>query len=747
MVAKLNVIPPNEISAIGQALMNLYPDGADTTGGALPSNNANFLENRPETYNSFDLKLDHTFSGKDFAYASGNYYKDQAIETGQTVSAGCTPYYLPLFTCGVHTKDQAYALGETHIFSSALVNQAHIGFSITEVENYDTTAYDQFWGAYGEHPLISPTAATTRVPVNGYPNTSITGYTTFGSGDVAYYHVPTYDFNDTMSWTHGKHTVTIGGDLLHFTYNNINIGAQAGTLTFTNSSAGPTSGYGLADLLFGLPATSAADPYKYEVYIRSVSPAIFVQDDFKVSSKLTLNLGLRWEENSPPRDNANNLTGFDPTTGLPAVQADYAPIPAATLVPFTTLGTRTLWTSDWYDYAPRLGFAFEATAKTVVNGGFGIFYNNSTMLANNILNFPGGPPYTVNNTYTSSKTAPVVLANAFPTSGAVTSNALNGANPNFKNPRTFLWSLAVQREITQNLLVSLSYDGNDGGDQYGTQNINQPAPGPGTPAQVQARRPYPNFGTISYVQWNFQSHFNSATLKVTQRYSHGLQFLGSYIFSHATDDQGTATDAYDLGTAEGASNFDVRSRIVGSVVWDIPYGAGREFGKTGPLSAILGDWEISPLFQWQTGIPLTATLSGNYSNSGGTTDRPNVIGNPNSGAPHTIHEFFNTSVFQIPPANGQAGATDTFGDEGRNIIRGPRFTDLDLNLSRTFPVWETLQGQLRCDFFDLANHPNWGLPGLVANTSTFGTIASTVTGNNESGGNERILQLSLKLAF
>jgi Carboxypeptidase regulatory-like domain len=745
-----NMIPLNMISAIGQKLLELYPaPNIAEAPGALPSNNYSFQEPRLENYNQFSLKIDYSFSAKDSAFATANYYHDVATETGATFSAGCTPYYVPEFTCTPLTKHQVYGINETHVFSPTMVNEARVGFSMVAVDNFPTTAFTDFWGQYGIQPLISPAPNGTRVPTYGYPNTSITGFTAFGSGNVAYYHMPTWEFSDALSWTKGKHTIRFGADIIHFNANNINLGSQAGTLSFTNTSSGPTSGYGLADVLLGLPASTGSTPYKYQLYVRSATPAFYVQDDFKVTQRLTINLGLRWETNTPLVDNANNLAGFDPKTGLPVVTVNPAPIPFPNPVPYETLNRRSLWTGDWLDFAPRIGYAWQPfkDGKTVVRGGFGTFYNSQNVL-NNISQFPGAPPYTLANTFTSSTTAPLLLTNPFPTSGAVTSNSPVGVDANFKNPRVYEWTTGIERQLRSDMLLDVTYAGSDGNHLQGTQNINQPPPGPGTPAQVNARRPYPQFGSISYTEWDFNSHYDSLQAKLTKRYAYGLSFLASYVYSHSLDDTGTLTNQYNFKTGYGSSSFDVRNRIVISAVWELPFGQGRQWVREGVASKVIGGWQLSPLIQWQTGIPLTSTLSGNYTNSGGSTDRPNLICNPNNGAPHTVQEWFNTSCFQVPLANGVAGATYAFGNEGRSVILGPGLVNVDISIVRDFRIREGMKLQFRGEFFDVLNHPNWGVPNVVADGGpSFGTITSTIAANVESGGSNRTTQVALKFVF
>jgi hypothetical protein len=256
---------------------------------------------------------------------------------------------------------------------------------------------------------------------------------------------------------------------------------------------------------------------------------------------------------------------------------------------------------------------------------------------------------------------------------------------------------------------------------------------------VNARRPYPLYNTISMYKWDGNARYHSLQTRLQQQYSHGLSFLASYTYSNSIDDVGGRTLANDRRTARGPSSFDVRHRLALSPVYELPFGSGKPFITTGPVSKILGGWQISPLFQFQTGVPLTATLSGNFSNSGGTTDRPDVISDPNSNAPHTPQKWFNTEAFLLRPASGATGATYTFGNAGSGIIKSPGLTNLDVSIVRTFTSGDRFSVQVRGELFNALNHTNFGFPNVSANNPAFGTI-TTASPARQS-------QFALKLIF
>jgi hypothetical protein len=742
-----NIIPQSRLNTpagtIARDLLSYYPAPTFATPtGQAPGNNYAFNVPRPEKYMQHSLKIDYTISQKDSAYLTVNYYKDSSVETG--TSSTCNNTTLPKFPCDLSITNQVYGLSETHIFSPSLVNEFRIGYTHTYTPSEARNGNIDFWGPYGVTPLLS---TFTKVPTKGLPVLNLTGYNAFSSSRSFIRSDPHSQLTDTASLTRGRHTIKIGFNYLHYKTGNLDLGSQGGTLTFSNTSQGPTTGYGVADVLLGLPTSSANTPYRYQNYVNLTNVAAFIQDDYKVSSRLTLNIGLRWEMNTPLRDDANRLTNFNPVTGTPITQSN--PSPDAPFSAPVGFGEHP-YHFDWHDYAPRFGFAWQpfGDGKTVVRGGAGTFY--TTYSLNNALgNLFAGFPYQTTYTYTSSLTAPVLLTNPFPGGGtnATTTNSLNGAEQNFKNAVTYQWSLGVQREVAKDMIAEATYFGYQASHQQGTHDINQPAPGPGTPAQVNARRPYPLYGAINMYQWDRNASFHSLQTKLQKRYGYGLSFLATYMWSHEIDDQGTPTNQSDFRTTRGSGSIDTRHRFVISPVYELPFGKGKPYLTHGVVAAIVGGWQIAPLIQWQTGNPLTATLTGNFSNtqaSSSTADRPDLIGDPNANAPHTPQEWFNVAAFApTRAASGAAGATYSFGNEGKGVIVSPGLVNMDVSIVRTFSIKERVRIQLRGEFFNALNHTNFNFPtaaSLNANTpSTFGTITSAQ--------DPRQIQVALKVSF
>jgi len=718
-----NIIPPDRLSPIGQALLSFYPDPTFLTpAGMAPNSNYAYNATRTENMNQHIVKIDHTFSEKDSGFFTANYYKTNFIERVNVPSCGASP--LPKFGCTGSIEEGIFGITEIHTFSPSMVNEAKIGYMIEWNPAFQGQLGTPFWTNYGVIPLT--TQIDPGLPHAGPPTISITSYTPF-SNSLFVRNDPHWQLTDNFSWTHSKHTIKIGSNVAHHGTNLLPPTSVSGTVNFTSTSSGPTTFYALADVLLGLPTSTVLKPNPVKYYPRVAAIDAYIQDDYKITNNLSLNLGLRWELNTPPKDLAHFETSFDPVKGIPFQEG-------------TNGFGEHVYRFDWHDYAPRVGFSWQPTSsgKTVVRGGAGTFYQNYSIW-NSISGIYAGYPVTITNTYTSSLAQPISLSNPFPASNAVTSNTLSGIDPNQRNPRIYEWSLGVQRQLTNDMMAEVTYLGSAGNHLRFTQDINRAAPGSGSPAQVNARRPYPQYGAISMYKWDGNSRYNSMQARLQQRYSHGLSFLTSYTFSHSIDDINSRTNQFDARTGRGPSSFDVRHRIAFSPVYELPFGPGKSFATAGVISKIAEGWQVSPLLQWQTGNALTPVFTGNYSNSGGTQDRPDVIGDPNANAPQTAKKWFNTSVFPSRVPNGFPGATYSYGDAGVGIIKTPGFTNLDISLVRTFQARESMKIQFRAELFNALNHTNFGYPNVQADNAQFGTISTAL--------DPRQSQFALKIIF
>jgi len=555
---------------------------------------------------------------------------------------------------------------------------------------------------------------------------------------------------------------------------------------FTDNPAQPgTGGEAFATFLLGIPDSGTITNLHNVDYHRWVS-AVFAQDDFQVTPRLTLNLGLRYELFGTIHAYQNQQANFDFATRsliVPEGQnAQLTPL-LKTQLPILRNGTPGLISPDVTDFAPRLGLAFKFNEKTVLRAGYGIFYGGEE---NGPFSNPSpgfNPPLFVTQAFSVPCTA--AAANPSVPSGSPTNCSISGLNvlsqgfpansltdpntptlysldPHLKTPYTQQWHLGVQRELAKETVLEITYGGSKGSRLYGFYNGNQAVPTSNPSTPTAPRRPDPNIDTaIDTLRSNIISNYNSLQARLEQRLAHGLQFEASYTYGHALDDASSAS----LGSGNngdfrdqrypmleyGNADFDVRHRIVVSYAYELPFGKGKLIGgdASGALNQVIGNWQVAGITSASTGNWFTVTDAvTNVSNSdnGGTvgvyTVRPNVVGNPNA-HPCVAGTLFNTCAF-VP--NTILG---TFGDAGRNIVKGPGLQEWDISLMKLFPVREQMHFEFRAEFFNAFNHVNplFGIPGQISQEPVTLERGTPQFGYPAGARPPRQIQFGLKLYF
>jgi hypothetical protein len=496
----------------------------------------------------------------------------------------------------------------------------------------------------------------------------------------------------------------------------------------------------MADFLLGIPYSTALGNSFANAHWRYNTYAPFIQDDWRVSSELTVNLGFRYEINQRPRAKRNDIVTLllNPSNGTAQLVTGQNP---GNLPP-------TLKYMDWHDFDPRVGFAYSPKAlggKTVVRAAYGIFSQREGQ--NSYANEANNPPFqqsatiAINNVPTDplyfgnySQTNPWGLATAaLPT--------ITTMPPDFLDGRVQQWNFDIQQSLTSSMLLDVDYVGNHDSHLALLTVANLRAPGPGT---TTSNKPYPAYSGISMIRSIGDANYNGLQVKLEKRYSKGLQFISSYTYSKCIDNgPGTnsgesgvfAQDAtHNLHGARGSCSQDARQRYSLSGVYALPIGKGQAIFSSASRveDAILGGWQFNGILTLRSGQPFTVVMSSNVANDGGTT-WANAVGNPNSGGARSIYQWFNTAAFVSP-------AQYNYGNEGRNMVVGPPVNNLDLSLFKAFTVTEHKSFQLRAEWFNALNHTQFAAPAATLGVPTFGQISSTLH-------TARQIQLSLKFLF
>jgi hypothetical protein len=553
----------------------------------------------------------------------------------------------------------------------------------------------------------------------------------------------TYQAVGNITMTYSAHTIKTGIDVRRRQLTEFQTNRGNGRFNFspsiTNNPQNNSGGDSLASFLLGAPSLIEQDYLLAWVGIRGTEYSAYVADDWRVSSKLTLNLGLRYELDTPYNEVANRWANFDPQSATVLVAGRNGVSKSA--------GVET-WKNGW---APRFGFAYSVLSKTVLRGGFGIFYNTAGH-GGNVLRLqrhvPFGPIYSFSpgNFFVSRR-----VSDGFPTIPTVNldsadnpSGGVIGVFPNYKPGYAEQFNLTLEHEVAPwSLLLKGSYVGNLGRRIDSTIDLNQPLPGAGA---VNNRRPFfsvrPGLAGITYALSDGRASYHAFQFSGEKRMSHGLTFLASYTWSHSIDNVPTSfgggsegpvpQDNRNRNADKGNSPFNIGQRFTFSWNYLLPFGKGRKYLNAGGAgNAILGGWQMNGITTLQTGLPFTPTLASATVNTGGGS-RPNRVGEGKIDNPGP-NRWFDPAAFNSPSAFA-------YGNAGRNILDGPGRVNFDFSVFKDIPVSEQLKVQFRTEFFNVFNTPQFDLPNATIGTGPAGTITSIV-------GIPRQIQFGLKILF
>jgi len=716
-------IPAGRINPVGQALANLYP--APQIAGLV--NNYTLSPNKTQNNDTFDVRGDGRLSNSDSLFLRYSFNNTHTVTPGSLPIApsGINPVGDTGFSGPASQRAQAAQANYVHVFSPSLVMELKSGFSRLAVFslpfNYGTNA-DTKLGIPGANVDNWSSGFGQVTLAGGYRALGDTGFIPLVTINNLFQEVANF------SYIKGAHTIKVGADLRRRQMTPFQSSSPEGTFAFdANLTNDPShtagTGNSVATMLLGYPASTTRNKYMVWPGLRLWETAAYVQDDWRVTHWLTLNLGLRYDYYGPITEVANRISNIDLVAGRIIVAGQNGVNNGAGVQP------------DKKDFAPRFGFAATLSKRTVLRGGYAIsfvppFVGSPLALRN--------PPFVSLLTTTATNLAPSnKISDGFPPATATDPNNPTGnlAPVAFAGSTPYVqqYNLTLQHQLPKNFVATVGYVGALGRRQYifnGTVNVNQPTPGPGS---VNPRRPYyPIFPLVSNISvagpwYNTDYHGLQATLE--RRFKSGLTLLSTYTYSHATDDF-VQQENYPK-QEYGNSYLDMRHRFTLLTSYDLPFG---RTGK-GAAAAVAHGWRVNAVVILATGLPFNITDATAQSNTGGT-DRPNIIAgcNPTQGFTQNTYEWFNTGCFQYQPIY-------TWGNLARNYLHGPPHKELDLSIHREFRATERITVQFRAEAFNVTNTPAFGAPGsaYAPGSATFGVISSA--------GLPRNIQLALKTLF
>ena len=726
-----NIIPAAELDPVGLNVMKYYP--LPNQPPANPAGSNNFSANsaiRTPHYN-ITSKVNQNFGSNDKLTGRFLYNHDDQHSISFYPDPGADPTQLALTW-------QAFYYGSwTHIVSPSQMNELRFTFE-TRVNDAGAVSLG---GGYPDKIGIKGVSEAT------FPKFSPSGFSTIGSGqNRKQFPIQVFQWVDNYSWVRGKHSLKFGAEVRRSRNHDLNQNNGSGTFGFSTQATGlpgnTSTGNGLASMLTGF-VTSFTMSINQVADRSSWYLAGFVQDDWSVSPRLTLNFGLRWETDTPMIDADNHMNGFDltainPVSGTPGV-VKFMGVDGFRSTPYNT---------DWNNFGPRFGFAWKPfrSPTTVVRGGFGVSYSHP---------FDAGAPSSANlgfsvtlnlSTPDNGLTAPFYLRDGVPaTATAAATSPLNDSYGAVKvgqaasttvpffdtNRRTGYsqqFNLTVQHQLRGGIMAEISGIGNLSRKLPGaTITLNQILPQVlSASADTQAFRPYPQFSDVQLLYPTMGvSNYYAGMLRAERKFTRNLDLLATYTFSkflsNTTDGGSTLgqtpsySNYYNRRADYGPSGNDIRSRLTFSGIYELPFGTGRHWLAQSPLRHVAGGWRLANLTTVQSGPPFTVTTQTNNCNcfSAGS-QRANVVGGSYTGA-QTVAQWFNTAAFAQP-------ATLHFGNAGVGILRGPGLVNFDFSVLRDFHPTERLRLQFRGEFLNAFNHTNLGLPNAALGGSGFATI-------------------------
>lgn len=727
-----NTLPGSMIDPVALKVANLFPQ---PTSLGLANN---FVQNTVNTENvpQGDVKIDWQISEKNhlFGRESAAYNNFTSPSPGNVFMMG-GPYSNAL--------NQNAVIGWDRTVSPSMVNEARIGFNRFNVHDYANSFGINENNALGipngNIPGLAYTSGIAQFNISGFSSTGDPGWT--DAERIA----NIFDYTDTVTWVKGKHTLKFGGDIQQIQSTLTNAqddprGIYNFNGNYTSNQGASGTGNPFASFLLGDPNYVARDFVNTVPALRMLFPGFFVQDDFRVTQSLTINVGLRWDLFTSPVEKFNRQSNFDPATGLIDVASSNNRGPNVD--------------NNYGNWGPRVGLAYSPDrGKTAIRAAFGISYfpdnfgatggtleRNYPFFTISQLNTP--TPFTPFwNLSTNGLIAPITVP--YTAGGTLTPPPGFGVffvARNFKQDQAQVWNFSIQRQLPGNIMVSAAYVGNHGLHLYRDLQLDQALPGPGS---ITPRLPYysvaPNIPTIDQRNGDGTSHYNSLQLTAQKRFSSGLSFLAAYTWSKMMDDVSTIVwpynDSLNYALSNGFKGTDVPQNFVLSYGYELPFGQGKAFlsGSSGVVKELVSGWSLNGITTFQAGQPLQITVANNLLNNNGSNNPANITCTSVS-TPKTVAAWFNTRCFAAPPAY-------TFGNSGVGHVFGPGIDNWDFSIGKDTPLGsEQRKLRVEASFFNIFNAAHFSNPNTTLGNAGFGTISSDRLP-------PRLIQLGAKFSF
>ena len=746
-----NIIPNDRIDSVARAILTqLYPE-PNTAGTRQASNGQtinNYLINpiKEREDNQFDVKVDHNLT------SSNRFFVRYSFEKTHRLQPATLPHGDAGATFGAgdgNIKAQSMAFNDTQTLSTSWLNEFRVGWSSIK---FLMTSID-----YGTNPAnavglpgINISSVASAMTQLGFQNIRNLGA---NSNQPLITNQNDIQLFDNVTWLKGKHTVKTGGSLTLRSREILNADTIVGNFSFNNNmtsncagqpagcSVNSTTGFDVASFMLGLVNTKNRNLFDAGTYTEKRPEfSVYVQDDFRATSKLTMNLGLRWDVYPPWVEIKDRQSNFDVTTGKFVIASDSASIEGVKV-------GRYLQTYSKRDVGPRFGFAYDVAGdgKTLVRGGFGVFWNFS----------PGGtssskaqnPPFLQATSLNANPTAygsNLLLRDGLPAPPGVDPNrAPAGATRSifdidFRDAYARQWNINVQRGFGANYMAEAAYVGSQGRQMVIKVDINQAPPVVGV-TDSNVNRPFialaPAVRGLSQSQSVGKVNYNGLLLKFQRRFANNFSFLNSYTFGksmdYASDNEAGITNAYNLGYNWGPSDYDVRHTFSSSWIYELPVARDK----------LYGGWQLSGILYLRGGLPLTITQTQGVQSTG-TGNRPNRICDGKLANP-TIDKWYDTACFVRTP-----DITGTYGDSGRGILRGPGSFNIDASIIKNTKI-AGLNTEIRVEAFNVLNHPQFANPNTTFDNAAGGTISAMLSSPSCAlcGTTERQVQVGVKVKF